>query len=291
MIATVQVWAKGSTAAGRSPEFDRVVPLESAELEGLENRLHEFGDWGGLIEPLYRLGRSSTARQFVALFDDAEFLTGAVAHSEDQHGRLSVVFVAARVASIDWQDSSLVEHIGKAHGLCVRLATSYSQTLAGMPQAVAAQVRSGTFLPDRRFRLGSEQEVERLDWERLISETRRWRGVSGIATPALARLGANVLYGTRDEVNRAAVDNKVGAYDIAKGRIEPIGDFLQLWGSRQPSTVPDEQGLEREGELDQQALRRLELALSELRDATFEIRDLLIRLVHKGGGRGKRKGR
>jgi hypothetical protein len=291
--AFIQVWAKGFDDGKRSGEFDLVVPKSKSELGGIESRLAVFDGWGALIEPLYKLGHSTTARQFVTRFAPSEFLVACVSASSDRHGRPSVVLVAASLSGFDWRDAELGGWFSRAHALSSRLSERYAKTMAGAPDEVADQLRSNRFLPDRGFSLELEPVARHVDWEVVTDEVRRWKGVTGIATPALAGLGANVLYGTRDEIDRARTEAIDGRFDVARTRIEPIGKELQLWES--PVPVKEEKidassdpGCE---PTTNDPLHELNQNVVTLIDVVVGFRDTLFDLLRPGESqqRGKRK--
>lgn len=294
MNASVQVWAKGFDGGGRSGEFDLIVPSSNRELTGIELKLTRFEDWGAIIEPLYKLGGTTLARQFVALFAPAEFLVASVSPSSDGHGRPSIVVVAATVNGIDWRERQLAHVFSSAHALSSRLAKRYGETMAGAPHDVGEQLRANGFLPDRDFALESESPTRHIDWEAVSAEVRRWKGVTGVGTPTLAALGANVLYGTRDEIDLGRTNATEGVFDVARARIEPIGSGLELW---EEFVSPEEKApLEPEpvsAPASVEPMEELNRNVGTIVDVVINIRDALLDLLGPDDARrrGKRKKR
>lgn len=293
MNARLQVWAKGFPLRGRSPEFDLVVPSDRGHLKGIEQRLSAFSMWGKLIESLYKLGDTSMQRQFVALFDATEVSVVTAAPSADHLRRSSIVLVAASLTGIDWRDQRLADRIARVHGLSERIAKAYGKSLAGAPALVLDQLRENNFLPDREFDIEHEEPPERLDWQAIVHEVKRWKGITGVGTAPLAQLGANVLYGTRDEVDRVGSDGVAAVFEVARGRIEPIDQTLELWAKEQPQpeTVDSSKAPEADMDAERRSVEEIWLNSKKALEVLTEIRDLIKEALQHRKGDDRKKGR
>lgn len=237
--AQIQVFGKGFRATEDSEEFQRLVPKEPSVLAtGLERKLQGFRSWPAVIEPLYGVVKREAAAQFSVLVGAEEILASAFAVTEDSFKRPSVVIVCARV-EIVWDSPDLALTFGRCVGLASRLAAEYGEAFAADQARVAAQLRRGAFLPNRRVDLLRERLPTQLDWAKLVNSIKKWRGIDGVATPRLVGLGANVVVGTKHEAERSSVKNGIaGFYDVREEEIIPVGEALKPWAavSEQPES-------------------------------------------------------
>lgn len=238
-LAAVQAWAKGFRVSERSSEFQLIIPTDASELETSERALAIL-PWGEIVQPFYRLKPGALAREFALLLNgDVHAATlVAAAHSEDKGGRTSIVVVAATI-DVDWSNPNLGRQLATARSLCFRLATAYGAVLRGAKPELEKQLRERRFLRDRSFNLYSESPDTDVDWAHLVREIKRWKGVRGAATRNFLALGANVLYGTRDEAERSRAAGLDGYFDVARGELTPLTPGLVLWPQPSP-LLPEE---------------------------------------------------
>jgi hypothetical protein len=226
--ARIHAWAKGFRVSSRSEEFQIVVPADPKELEGIELRLTQEA-WPTILEHLYRAPSNSIAQEFAILFDPDEVLVVSVSPSADGMQRTSLVAVCA-TARISWETERVAEILAKLKALVARLSTSYGAAFRGANEQARNQLRGGRFLQNRTFSLGEEKPNEDLPWAQIAAEVRKWKGIAGIATPGLCGLGANVLFGTRDDFERHRAHIALaGFFDVARGQIQTEGNHLTLW--------------------------------------------------------------
>ncbi|WP_157595336.1 hypothetical protein [Plesiocystis pacifica] len=177
------------------------------------------------------MGGAEVTREFGVTFGDSEVKTATVvtcAHTADNHGRQSVVVVGATVG-VNWADSGLSEVLARTHGVAYRLADTYSDVLRGANESINEQMKDGRFLSNRWFELSEEVPQEQPMWSSLVSQVRRFRGVRGVATKNMVKVGANVLYGTFDEGQRVRNTGLDGFMDSATGEMVSWGGNLVEW--------------------------------------------------------------
>jgi len=239
--ADVQLWGKGYRISADSEEFQRYLPKDPAELKGLDRKIQTIS-WGSLLESLYPLREAEVAGQQCVLFDASDLLSVSFAKTEDRHRRPSLVLTTCIVA-IDWRNPQLGEITARAVALSSRLATAYADTLRGNPENVGKQLRENSFLTSRSFNLGEEQPDRTAEWAHVISAVTKWNGITGISTPRLLSLGANIVLGTKYEAERAKQQSQVDGFFDARDRdIKVLSDRLKLWEPRpQPSTPTREE--------------------------------------------------
>ncbi len=239
--ARVQTWAKGFRVSEMSQEFQLIVPPSKESLDDSE-RLIGGSDWGKVLHPLYRLS-GALDREFAVLHDAecSAFTVAAAAHSEDRGGRPSIVIVASTVDTID-EPTTLATALSKAWSLSRRLADAYASALSGAPTEIEKQLRDDRFLAERVFTLDDEQPSTTVAWQGLESEFARWTGIRGVATKNLLTLGANVLYGTRDEAERnRAVVMIDGYFDATRHALVPLTKSLRQVPEPATEKVPSQQ--------------------------------------------------
>jgi hypothetical protein len=231
----IQVWGKGFRVSIDSEEFQRLVPRERGlNASTLESYLDRITTWGFVLEPLYRLTERELATQKCILFGDQESMAISVGLTEDRHGRESIVLVAV-TTRIQWQSGNLAATIAQTHELSSRLAKTYSVTLLRAPEHVQMQLRDGTFLADRKFSMASHSAYDTI-WDDIVRGVKTWNGITGIATPSLCMIGANIVIGTRHEserlaANRLSID---GYFDSRERAIIPLSHRITPW--QHPST-------------------------------------------------------
>jgi hypothetical protein len=226
--ADIQLWGKGYRISADSEEFQRYVPKDSAQLKGLERKIQAIL-WGSLLESLYPLRDAEIAAQRCVLFDASDLLSVSFAKTEDRHRRPSLL-VTTCIVGIDWRDPRLGEITARAVALSSRLATTYAENLRGNPDLVGRQLRDNSFLTSRSFDLGEERPDQTVEWAHVISAVKKWNGITGISTPRLLQLGANVVLGTKYEAERAKQQFHLdGFFDVRDRDIKTLSDRLKLW--------------------------------------------------------------
>lgn len=239
--ADIQLWGKGYRISGDSEEFQRYLPKNPAELTGLDRNIQAIS-WGSLLESLYTLREVEVADQRCVLFDASALLSVSFAKTEDRHRRPSLVLTTC-VVGIDWRDPQLGDVTARAVALSSRLAATYAETLRGNPENVGKQLRENAFLTSRSFDLGEELPDQTVEWVHAITAVKRWNGITGISTPRLLTLGANVVLGTKYEAERARQQFQVDGFFDARDRdIKTLSDRLRLWESKpQPASPSSEE--------------------------------------------------
>lgn len=244
--ANLQAWTKGLRISERSEEFQLVVPNTPAALADNEHVL-EGVDWGACLPRLYKLSPSLLRRQYCLLLRDDSVAVVSAAHSTDRYKRPSVVLVAC-VAAVNWNGAELVKVAHGLRALGLRQAENYSTALGGAPQHYEEQLQRGVFLQDRAFDLDLEENSDEHGlWRSLMVEVRRWKGISGVASPAFIGMGANIVSGTRHEFNRLRASGELdGFFDVARGQIVSVSHRVEPWGTAAVSAAaptPDEDHL------------------------------------------------
>ena len=230
-VASVQVWAKGFRVSERHEEFQLVIPNDKERLSEKEKSLLGV-EWGELLQPIYKASDSLLANEFAVLLPADNTCTMAfAAHREDRARRRSALVVAA-TASIDWANvRSAAKTLGQLRRLVMRLGTAYASAFAQAQPYLQEQLKSGKFLAERNFSLERESADDTINWETIAREIHRWRGVRGMSSALLLKLGANILFGTRDELERgrAKSGDVDGILDVAVGEIAPTTDKISVW--------------------------------------------------------------
>jgi len=235
--ADIQLWGKGYRITADSEEFQRYLPKDPAELKGLDRKIQTIS-WGGLLELLYPLRDAEVAAQRCVLFDASDLLSVSFAKTEDRHRRPSLLLTTC-IVGIDWRNPQLGEITARAVALSSRLATTYAETLRGNPENVSKQLRENCFLTSRSFDLGEEHPDQAAEWIQVFSAVKKWNGISGISTPRLLALGANVALGTKYEAERAKQQFQVDGFFDARDRdIKPLSDRLKLWEPKPQPAAP-----------------------------------------------------
>jgi hypothetical protein len=239
--ADIQLWGKGYRISADSEEFQRYLPKDPTELKGLDRKTQTIL-WASLLESLYPLREAEVAAQRCVLFGASDLLSVRFAKTEDRHRRPSLVLTTCTVG-IDWRNPQLGEITARAVALSSRLATTYAETLRGNPENVGKQLRENLFLTSRSFDLGKEHPDQTADWNHAISAVKKWNGITGISTPRLLALGANVVLGTKYEAERMKQQSQVdGFFDARDLDIKVLSDRLKLWEpSPQFVTPPPEE--------------------------------------------------
>lgn len=241
--AFVTVWAKGFRVSEDNDEFQRVLPIKASEAAfSLEDELSRPRLWVPILDPLYGLSAYDLSTQRCIFLRPQEIGVLSIGRSEDKHGRPSLVVVLAAMR-IDWRDPELGAQVSRASNLSGRLAEHFAATFRRNPAEVLAQLRSSSFLLDRRYDLAEEPPGSVLDGSGIIATVRQWRGVQGVATPRFVGLGANVLLGTRDEADRSA-GKLDGFIDRRNFELIPLSAALNRWSSpvlesETPPSSPD----------------------------------------------------
>jgi hypothetical protein len=234
--ADVQLWGKGYRISADSEEFQRYLPKDPTDLKRFERKTQEIL-WSSLLESLYPLREAEVAAQRCILFDASDLLSVSFAKTEDRHRRPSLVLTTG-IVGIDWRNPQLGEITARAVALSSRLAATYAETLRGNPENVGKQLRENSFLTSRSFDLGEEHPDQNAEWAHAISAVKKWNGITGISTPRLLALGANVVLGTKYEAERARQHFQVDGFFDARDRdIKILSDRLKLW-EPEPQPAP-----------------------------------------------------
>jgi hypothetical protein len=235
--ADIQLWGKGYRISADSEEFQRYLPKDPAELKGLDRKIQTIL-WGSLLESLYSLREAEVAAQRCVLFDASGLLSVSFAKTEDRHRRPSLVLTTC-IVGIDWRNPQLGEITARAVALSSRLAATYADTLRGNPENIGKQLREKSFLTSRSFDLSDECPDQTVEWAHAISAVKKWNGITGISTPRLLAVGANVVLGTKYEAERAKQQFQVdGFFDARDHDIKTLSDRLELWEPRPQLPAP-----------------------------------------------------
>lgn len=277
-MASVQLWGKGFRVTADTEEFQRFVPLEGS-LNRLESVLAS-APWGKVLEPLYSLPLRELSSQRCVLLDSGAVMAVAFAPTEDRHGRPSIVLTTASIP-VSWDADNLGLLIGRAVSLTHRLADSYANVVRRNPPAVQKQLRANTFLRSRLFDL-NEEPPDAMDWERAIAAVKLWRGVTGLCTPRMANLGANIMLGTRHEAESAKRHQEVdGYFDVRDGEIHPLSSRIDRWAKGESpasgqasAAVPDLAARPSDLAPIAESLDRIERTLDRLADIGGRLVDL-----------------
>ena len=233
-LANIDLWGKGHRVTRGSGEFQRLAPLkQSATSSSLEMSMDRFEQWPSVLDSLHKAVPSSLSEQYCVLVTEHEVAVVVPHASRDAHERPSVIVVVAYVP-IDWRlHAELVARIGRARSLCVRLGKEVAMALSGRNEDVSTRLRAGTFLPAEGHELSVERAPDQAFWEELMGGVARFRGITGVATPRMFALGANVIVGTRAEGQRAAAD---GFFDPRSLQLVSLGARLHTWQSESAKT-------------------------------------------------------
>lgn len=238
--AEIQLWGKGYRITADSEEFQRYIPRDLVQPRGLERKLQTFL-WGSLLESLYPLRSVEIGAQQCVLFDASDLMSVSFAKTEDRHRRPSLVLTTCTVG-IDWRNPRLGEIAARAVALSSRLATIYAETLRGNPELPGRQLKDNSFVSSRSFDLGEERPDQTVEWAHVISAVKKWNGITGISTPRLLSLGANVVFGTKYEAERTKKQFEVDGFFDVRGRdIQTLTDRLKLWEPRPLPTAASSQ--------------------------------------------------
>lgn len=229
--ARVALWGKGYRVTQDSEEFQRWVPRKwTPTPNSLDARLDAFGGWAGLLQPLYAASERDLALLRCVLFRSEEALCCSFARSEDKHKRPTVIVVSTS-APIDW-DGDVAHVVARSHALATRLVGAYASTVKGNPDHVGSQLKNGTFLADNEFPIDGEAPNAD-DWNDIVRAVKEWSGITGVASPRLVGLGANVLIGTQHEAELAPTKAGIdGFYDVRDRAIRPLTNKLTRWVPR-----------------------------------------------------------
>ena len=234
--AHVALWGKGYRVTQDSEEFQRWVPRKwTPAPNSLDGRLDAFGGWAALLQPLYAASERDLALLRCVLFRSQEALCCSFARSEDRHKRPTVIVVSTS-APIDWE-SDVAHVVARLHALATRLVGAYAGTVKGNPDHVGSQLKNGMFLADNEFPIdGEAPNVE--DWNDIVRAVKEWSGITGVASPKLVGLGANVVIGTQHEAELAQTKAGIdGYYDVRDRAIRPLTNKLTRWVPR-PAPAP-----------------------------------------------------
>lgn len=285
--AAVQVWGKGFRITADSEEFQRLVPLGEAGFE-LERVLRRHSGWLGIVEQLKQMGSRDLDRQVAVLLRPDHISVLAVGSSEDKYGRWSPVVVMASTA-VDWSLDDIGGVVARMWALASRLAKEYAIVFRGARVPIQSQLKDGSFLPEAKFQLSFEAKSNGDLWTDVVAAVREWQGVTGVATPVLAALGANVVIGTKHEVSLISGLQCDGRYDLTEKRIDVVGTGLRRWPKKveagaspeveQTLPAPDLRGVEKR-------LERMDNSLARLTDAVVGVLSV-IEAMFGGGPRRK----
>lgn len=235
--AHVALWGKGYRVTQDSEEFQRWVPRKwTPAPNSLDARLDAFGGWAALLQPLYAASERDLALLRCVLFRSQEALCCSFARSEDKHKRPTVIVVSTS-APIDWE-GDVAHVVARLHALAMRLAGAYAGTVKGNPDHVGSQLKNGMFLADNEFMIDGEAPNAD-DWNDIVRAVKEWNGITGVASPKLVGLGANVVIGTQHEAELAQTKAGIdGYYDVRDRAIRPLTNKLTRWVPRPPPAPP-----------------------------------------------------
>jgi hypothetical protein len=281
--AHVALWGKGYRVTQDSEEFQRWVPRKwTPAPNSLDARLDAFGGWAALLQPLYAASERDLALLRCVLFRSQEALCCSFARSEDKHKRPTVIVVSTS-APIDWE-GDVAHVVARLHALATRLVGAYAGTVKGNPDHVGSQLKNGMFLADNEFPIdGDAPNAD--DWNDIVRAVKEWNGITGVASPKLVGLGANVVIGTQHEAELAQTKAVIdGYYDVRERAIRPLTTKLTRWVPRQspaptqpapaaevpaptppaaPATNPDLAAIN-------QSLQEMNRTLNRMADGVFE---------------------
>jgi hypothetical protein len=282
-VSLVQVWGKGYRVTEDSEEFQRCVPTRGATVSPLEKSLAALS-WGPILEPLYKMNDRDLGVQRCILFDAHQLMALSFAKSEDSHGRPSVVLATA-ATDISWRSPQLGLIAARSVRLAGRLGSAYAEAFHGNPKATGEQLREGAFLPSRGFEIDKEEADTAIEWPGVITAVKRWRGITGVATPRVLTLGANVALGTRHEAERARKQTRVdGYYDVREKGIAPLSAALTPW--EEPHVAPIIQtGEEAAGPTIEPTVH----SLNRIADTLDALADIGREILHLLGGERRKK--
>jgi hypothetical protein len=223
----VTLWGKGYRVTQDSEEFQRWVPRKwTPVLNSLDARLDTFVGWAELLQPLYAASERDLALLRCVLFRSQEALCCSFATSEDRHKRPTVIVVSTS-APIDWE-GDVAHVVARTHALATRLVGAYANSVKGNPDRIGSQLKNGTFLTDNEFPI--DRELPNADdWNDIVRAVKEWNGITGIASPKLVGLGANVVIGTQHEAELAQNKGLDGYYDVRDRTIRPLTNKLTRW--------------------------------------------------------------
>lgn len=277
----VSVWTKGHRVSRDSEEFQLVVPRSGDQLRVGEQELGSV-DWPALIEPLYQLTDRDLGFERCLLVDAERFVVAVAGRTTDSRGRPAPIIVCV-CGELDWSSDVLVDRVARSHGLAVRLGGEFSAALRGEKKGVGRQLRAGSFLDSREFDVSGETLVGSAEWPRVLAAVRSLAGITGVATPNLARLGANVILGTRHEAETAAArgGSVDGFFDSRRSEIVPLSGLLHPWPKKEgidqpegaPGAVTEPDGIP--------APEHVEDALLEVEDTAKQLVTATFRLVRR----------
>ncbi len=245
---TLMVMAKGFRVSVDTSEFQLVWPPSHTSLtDDAERRLATSDVWPTVLKALYCLPRHELTMLECVLLSKASTTAVAVAGARDRFSRPMVV-AASVTRRISWGNQG--SHVGSAVSQCVAFARYAADQLAvkfdSNPKDVEQELRSETLGLEFPSPPGPESSVFKT-WEAAIHAAKEWQGISGVASPPLLPLGANVVLGTEHEAIRLAGTGGIavaGFYDRNSHRIVPVSENLSRWPRAWRPHVPVETTVE-----------------------------------------------
>lgn len=229
--SSIIILGKGFRVSEKSEEFQLLVPQDKSMLKSsLENLVVNLDNWPSILQKIYDLNSTQVKSEFCVLITSSEFLFLSTAHTKDKHNRSSIIVVAS-VTPIIWDDKNLPLILGKSQALTKRLVRLYAPIFENAKSFIEDQLKKGIFIQNRFFELKDEPDEPELDWELILKEIKKWKGIKGISTLSLAEIGANILIGTDHEVG-VCIGKGIGIdgrFDLIQNKILPIGSNLKLW--------------------------------------------------------------
>lgn len=231
----LMVLAKGFRVSQETEEFQLVWPPSAKALAyETERRLLSHEAWPGVLQALYSMTAAEVQTLPCVLLTPSSATSISVASAKDRYNRPMIVAVCA-TAPIVWKSNDVEDTVSQAVARIVALGRFAAERLArrfdGNPKDVNTDLRSEKF----EFNLSECAGPNTVDlryWRSVIRSAREWRNISGLDSPPLVALGANVLLGTEHEAMRFAgtggstID---GFYEPGTGRIVPISRNLTRW--------------------------------------------------------------
>jgi hypothetical protein len=301
--AAVSVWAKGFRVSRDSEEFQLVVPGGIKELDGaIERELARSSEWPRVLEALYMMDEERVSAQWALLLSKNEITAIRAAGSQDRQRRPSVTVVAATFTT-SWNERDLSSSVSNVQSLAVQLSMDFSKAFQGAPEKVARQLRDGRFVSTRVFDIDARdnRRDDRKSWDLIVQSIKRWNGITGIATPAMVSLGANIVFGTEHEARVLSGRTKVDGYcNVHDRAIVPLTSTITLWPDvdRSPSGRSDSDGHlagrqenhpSPEWRMMEPHFLSMEAMISEMFDAIERLGDRLDTWFGRGGRDNRRK--
>lgn len=229
--ANLSFWCKGISVTRPSKEFQMVLPKHSYKLGFLEGTISKT-DWSEFLQTIYPLSDSDLANNYSLVLNRNDCLLIAADAMLDAHSRRSIAFCTISF-SIDWSSRDyeyIASLISSAHYCLNKTLDTYIKEISNNHDMIEELIRKDKW-HDREISLDLSKCLRLEHWKLLATEIGRFKGITGITTPRFATFGANVLLGTRHEVDIAmAKGHDISAYyDSFSKEIKPLNDTITTW--------------------------------------------------------------